>query len=152
MIDTRGCENLPSLVSNDAGQVAVTQLHLESNPVPACQVWCQTRCARHFQNYLHDNFNESNCCTAHSGAREGRPLTLASCSTFREVRWAIFARRRFFNHWHYIYVDFGTAAKTLVSHDPSSFCSCVSCFENRLIFGEVMGKSIVSCFLTHSDW
>jgi len=23
-------------------------------------------------------------------------------------------------------------------------------FENRLIFGEVMGKSLVSCFLTHS--
>jgi len=23
-------------------------------------------------------------------------------------------------------------------------------FENQLIFGEVMGKSLVSCFLTHS--
>jgi len=26
----------------------------------------------------------------------------------------------------------------------------VKIFENQLIFGEVMGKSLMSCFLTHS--
>jgi len=30
--------------------------------------------------------------------------------------------------------------------------SSVKKFENRFIFGEVMGKSLVSCFLTHCVW